>query len=863
LCASLTPRLFNILFHSRLQLNENKLEGQIPKELGELIDLLHLDLSDNDLGGELPQELNELSKLQTLRINKCRGDLSGNLMTFDRLEDIEELELYSNLFSGSIPSGFLSGKISKSDRIRVRLNGNQLDGAIPADLAEFTNMELDLEDNSISALPQVLCENHDEWMSDEVGLVDGGCDAILCRPGFWSPHGKAVSRLDVTCTSCEANKFFGETTCETTGAVRSREAEILDNLFAATGGRYWSQIHTNWTKPSIPICYREGVKCGEASDDMNSGVTELRLNSFGLRGKIPGEIFELPSILAMDFSHNPVGIELFGVGKSETLQVLLLSETDLRNLAGIENAPARLYEFHAAKNQMVGRFPSQLLQLSNLRNLLLNDNILTGTIPTEVAGMSALRELGIWDNLMHGSFPTELGQLTDLMELEAQNNFFSGLLPKELGNLSKLEHIDVSKQLGDNKLTGPLFDFATNPRLSSVNLSENSFAGTIPTDFLSAASETALLTVDLSDNQLSGAMPIELQSFAQLDIRLKGNMIDSIPEALCDIAGWMGGLAGETEFCNAIMCPPGKFAAEGRQTNPDIKCQDCNNIEEAPYFGSTSCAKVDDIERTGEFTSSQRPTVPIVPLVSLYISCLNTVLLEFYKDMDGRHWAFQDKWLSDESVCTWYGIECNANSSVVAIRLKNNKLVNTRTNGDHSTSLFNLPNLEIVDLQADNNLGLDLRNIPLDSQLKVLILSSTGLKSLEGVNRAKKLQTLRIGLNLLSGSFPSEVLEMTTLRELHLSFNPIVGTIPEGLAALTNLEKLYLSHNDLSGTIPSEIAALSELREVSFSENLLSGSIPKEVSRLPFLTKFEANHQRGKELITGPVPDLAGVPNLV
>jgi Leucine-rich repeat (LRR) protein len=104
---------------------------------------------------------------------------------------------------------------------------------------------------------------------------------------------------------------------------------------------------------------------------------------------------------------------------------------------------------------------------------------------------------------------------------------------------------------------------------------------------------------------------------------------------------------------------------------------------------------------------------------------------------------------------------------------------------------------------------------------------------------------------------------VTTLRELYLSFNSIVGTIPAGLAALTDLEELYLSRNDLSGVIPSEIAALSELREVGLSENLLSGSIPKEVSRLPFLTKFEVNHQRGKELITGPVPDLAEVPNLM
>jgi hypothetical protein len=83
-----------------------------------------------------------------------------------------------------------------------------------------------------------------------------------------------------------------------------------------------------------------------------------------------------------------------------------------------------------------------------------------------------------------------------------------------------------------------------------------------------------------------------------------------------------------------------------------------------------------------------------VPLVSLYLF-LNAALIDFYEETDGSNWAFQAEWLSDDSVCTWYGIECNANSSVVGIRLNNNRLANTRTDGDGSASLFNLPNLEV------------------------------------------------------------------------------------------------------------------------------------------------------------------------
>jgi Leucine-rich repeat (LRR) protein len=158
---------------------------------------------------------------------------------------------------------------------------------------------------------------------------------------------------------------------------------------------------------------------------------------------------------------------------------------------------------------------------------------------------------------------------------------------------------------------------------------------------------------------------------------------------------------------------------------------------------------------------------------------------------------------------------------------------------------------------------LDLNAIRADSKLETLVLTATDQKSLQGIQMAKKLRTLRVSESLLTGSFPSEVLEVTTLRHLYLSFNSFGGTVPSEIDALTALEELYLSGNDLSGALPSEIAELPELRELSFAGNLLSGTIPSEVSRMPFLKIFDVQYQRGQELITGPVPNFAEAPDLM
>ena len=129
---------------------------------------------------------------------------------------------------------------------------------------------------------------------------------------------------------CTGNIYYGETGCEQDHSfvTRTTETIILDELFEATGGRYWSKPHINWTKPGIPICQREGVVCN-SKETPNEGVTALHLTDYGLMGTVPESIFELPSLRILGLSFNEIDLSLKNIAKAQTLEALLLSDTQV------------------------------------------------------------------------------------------------------------------------------------------------------------------------------------------------------------------------------------------------------------------------------------------------------------------------------------------------------------------------------------------------------------------------------------------------------------------------------------------------------------------------------------------------------
>ena len=102
-----------------------------------------------------------------------------------------------------------------------------------------------------------------------------------------------------------------------------------------------------------------------------------------------------------------------------------------------------------------------------------------------------------------------------------------------------------------------------------------------------------------------------------------------------------------------------------------------------------------------------------------------------------------------------------------------------------------------------------------------------------------------------SGPLPPEIGSMTTLTVIMLDENQLTGNIPSEFGNLSNLTIMKLNDNQLSGAIPEQIGSLEQLDTLELSGNLLSGSIPEELGDLSNLSILNLSNNQ----LSGPIPE--------
>jgi hypothetical protein len=150
-------------------------------------------LSDNLFSGLIPSQLGSLPNLEKFsahRRSKPGPRLSGTLPAFDNAPLLTDLYLDHNDLEGTIPSNFLSASPLAS--LIVLSHNGLLNGTVPVELDSISALDLQLEGNRISKVPNEFCDNSD-WMDGALGRV--GCDAFLCPPGTANLIGRANDTL--------------------------------------------------------------------------------------------------------------------------------------------------------------------------------------------------------------------------------------------------------------------------------------------------------------------------------------------------------------------------------------------------------------------------------------------------------------------------------------------------------------------------------------------------------------------------------------------------------------------------------------------------------------------------------------------
>ncbi|CAO2152982.1 unnamed protein product [Urochloa humidicola] len=121
-----------------LNLSHNSLVGSIPSNLLKISSLsIYLDLSYNYLSGQIPEEVGNLININTLKISN--NQLSKNIpSTLGHCVLLEFLEIQGNFLEGSIPQTF----INLVGMNEMDLSRNNLSGAIPGFLASLSNLHI-------------------------------------------------------------------------------------------------------------------------------------------------------------------------------------------------------------------------------------------------------------------------------------------------------------------------------------------------------------------------------------------------------------------------------------------------------------------------------------------------------------------------------------------------------------------------------------------------------------------------------------------------------------------------------------------------------------------------------------------------
>ncbi|CAI9273905.1 unnamed protein product [Lactuca saligna] len=446
------------------------LSGNLPPQLGNLKNLVHIDLNRNSISGSIPDSLGNLSSLQTLQLG--RNSISGTLPdSIGRLSTLVTMYLSSNLISGPLPDSL--GRLSSL--VDLDLSYNEINGTLPQSIGQLTNLtSLNIEQNFLSG---VVTEDH---FANLTSLITLRASANTLRFELLDNNWKPPFQLQIL---------------------------NLNSWSLGPNFPHWLQ---NQTDLSILYLASTGI-----SDDIPSWFW----NSFS----------GLQYLNISDNNFSSMSVDDFFCSNEEQKQVIYLNMGNA-NISGVLPDCFSTWEFlnifSIQNNNFSGKLPVSLANLSSLESLNMRNNKLSGELPVNLMNSKSLLIIDLTENEFTGSIPIPIGdEATTLRLLNLRSNRFNGEIPDEICRLDSIQILD----LADNNLSGRIPNCFNNFSVMTGKVDPSQIVGLAGDEFRGNAwlmmkgrvngygSILGLLTIlDLSGNDLSGDIPIEITQLVEL-----------------------------------------------------------------------------------------------------------------------------------------------------------------------------------------------------------------------------------------------------------------------------------------------------------------------------------------------------------
>nr|GMD26057.1 probable LRR receptor-like serine/threonine-protein kinase At3g47570 [Ipomoea batatas] len=469
--------------------------------------------------------------------------------------------------------------------------------------------------------------------------------------------------------------------------------------------------------------------------------------------------------------------------------------------------------------------------------------------------MNKLQLLDLDENQLTGKIPLTLFNLTYLASLLLYNNNFDGNIPSNVGGLFRLRHLNLSF----NALTGEVakLNFSSCLHLTKLYFAYNGLQGNLPTAFQFLANLKKLQVLYLGSNRLTGEIPPTIGNLSSLrKLSLQMNHLEGhIPHEITRCWGLNLLSLGANNFTGTLS--PSFF----NMTSIQFFSVTANSLEGTipSYMGHTMPNLECFYFSANKFHGTLPISLPNASKLQIFEVSKNRLVGKIpdnigrLKDLIFLHLMYNflgsNDPLNDLAFIT---------SLTNCSNLKGFSVYKNRLEGKLPTTIANLSSkLQFLLLGENKIFGTISGGI---KNLVNLIAFGAGVNLLSGIipseiGELHKLQVLSLFENQLSGKMPLTLYNLTSLATLNLDTNNFYGNIPSYVENFSNLNEWCMHNNKLDGTIPQQVFNLPSLsKSLDLSHNSFTGPLSPAIGKLKTLNALNISGNK----LSGKIPDAIG-----